>query len=196
VLREPFIVLVSQSVPFDGGALRDKYHLSTSRNVSINRPFRIRIKQASPKDAHGIVLLANVCIQDLAGTNSRRIAKVISERIRTDLERYPGTCLVACEGKKPVAFSLTEVTGSSASILLLAVDSRYRRKGVGSALVSSTISLLEDAGVEYVDLATPLENEIAQSFWATKGFIDARVKVFSKFLGHHHASRRRRQGRE
>ena len=160
------------------------------------RRLPVKIKQALPEDSPEIIRLANACILDLAGTDDRRIVGLVSERIKIDLERHPRTCLVAYEGEKLVGFSLTEVAGSSASILLLAVDSRHRRKGVGSALVSSTVSLLKDSGVGYLDLETPSGNETAQSFWTSRGFADARMRSFSKFLGHRRVSRPRLRGKE
>ena len=105
---------------------------------------------------------------------------VISDRIEFDLALYPRTCLVASNGRGLMGFSLTEVTGSYASIFLLVVNPERRRRGVGSALVADTLNRLADEGVEYVELMTSLENESAQSFWMRQGFKDAKMKVFSK----------------
>ncbi|MGA1975276.1 MAG: GNAT family N-acetyltransferase [Conexivisphaerales archaeon] len=105
---------------------------------------------------------------------------VISDRIEFDLALYPRTCLVASNGRGLMGFSLTEVTGSYASIFLLVVNPERRRRGVGSALVADTLNRLADEGVEYVELMTSLENESAQSFWMRQGFKDAKMKVLSK----------------
>jgi ribosomal-protein-alanine N-acetyltransferase len=143
----------------------------------------IRIREASLTDLRGIILLANTCIMELAGTKGGKIARAVSERITIDLKLYPTTSLVACDGEELVGFSLTEIVGSFASILLLAVSPKHRRTGVGSALVNATISRLKEGGVKYVELMTPSENEQAQSFWISEGFEDAKMKVFSRFLG-------------
>lgn len=149
----------------------------------------IEIRQASLKDLRPIMRLANRCILDLAGTKRRRIFQVISDRIKLDLTLYPRTCLVASNGRGLVGFSLTEATGSYASIFLLAVNPQYRRRGVGSALVSDTLNRLVDEEVEYVELMTSLENESAQSFWMRQGFTDAKMKVFSRVSRRRNARR-------
>jgi ribosomal protein S18 acetylase RimI-like enzyme len=137
------------------------------------------------------MFLAKACILDLAGTKDKRIVQAISERIKIDLELYPRTCLVVHDGEGLVGFSLTEVTGSCASIFLLAVDSRHRRSGIGSTLVVDTLNRLKDKGVKYVELATPSENESSQTFWISKGFTDAKMRVFSRFLSRRDIHQRR-----
>jgi ribosomal protein S18 acetylase RimI-like enzyme len=52
----------------------------------------------------------------------------------------------------------------------LAVTARFRRQGIGEALLAATIDWFRERGVTRVELRVSASNEVASAFWEKQGF--------------------------
>ena len=91
-------------------------------------------------------------------------------------------CIVAMEGTRIAGFVLTEENPPLAHVITLDVAESYRRKGIGSALLTESEKGLAFRGVRHVLLETAIENEPAVAFWQRHGYrIEATMKRY--YLG-------------
>jgi len=60
--------------------------------------------------------------------------------------------------------------GSVGYVELIAVDSRYRRKGIGRALLKTLLNRFQSSGIDIVDLDVPAEQEAAVELYKKLGF--------------------------
>jgi len=67
-------------------------------------------------------------------------------------------------------FLIARVTGDEAEILNMAVDTAHRRKGIGSALLSATISAARAQSAKNIYLEVRESNSAATSFYRRHGF--------------------------
>jgi len=67
-------------------------------------------------------------------------------------------------------FLIARVTGDEAEILNMAVDTAHRRKGIGSALLSATISVAQAQSAKDIYLEVRESNSAATSFYRQHGF--------------------------
>jgi ribosomal-protein-alanine N-acetyltransferase len=65
------------------------------------------------------------------------------------------------------------IMADEAEILNLAVDSNSRRRGIGSRLISESITACKAAGVKSIYLEVRYSNEAARSFYSRMGFMGA-----------------------
>jgi [ribosomal protein S18]-alanine N-acetyltransferase len=79
-------------------------------------------------------------------------------------------CLVAEEGKKLAGFILAEANPPLAHIITLDVAEEYRRKGVGTMLLSEMEKHFQYHGVHSVLLETAVDNEHGIAFWQHHGY--------------------------
>jgi len=85
------------------------------------------------------------------------------------LERNPGLSFVAVDGAAVVATILCGHDGRRGLIHHLAVAPRYRRAGLGRALVSRALSALRSEGIEKCHLLVFDENGAGRTFWNRVG---------------------------
>ena len=91
-------------------------------------------------------------------------------------------CIVAADGKRIAGFILTEENPPLAHIITLDVAETYRRKGVGTAVLSESEKNLALRGVRSILLETAIDNEGAVAFWKRHGYrIEAVLKRY--YLG-------------
>ena len=79
-------------------------------------------------------------------------------------------CLVATEEAKIVGFILTEENAPLAHIITLDVMAKFRRRGIGSALLTQSEKNLARRGVRHILLETAIDNEAAIAFWKHHGY--------------------------
>ena len=85
--------------------------------------------------------------------------------------RLPGAdCLVAEEEGQIVGFLLAEHAGQRAHLITLDVLERYRRRGIGTALLRAMEEKLATGGVQQIELETATGNEAAVAFWHKHGY--------------------------
>ena len=88
-------------------------------------------------------------------------------------------CLVALEDSHIAGFILTEENPPLAHIITLDVADKYRRSGIGSALLAESERNLALRGVRHVLLETAVSNETAIAFWQRHGYrIEATLKRY------------------
>jgi ribosomal-protein-alanine N-acetyltransferase len=90
--------------------------------------------------------------------------------------------LVAMENTQIAGFVLTEENPPLAHVITLDVAEKFRRQGVGSALLTESERNLALRGVRHVLLETATDNQPAVAFWQRHGYrIQATLKRY--YLG-------------
>lgn len=85
--------------------------------------------------------------------------------------RLPGAhTLVALDGAKPIGFILSEYDGPRAHIITLDVLEPFRRRHVGSNLLTTQEAWLAGQGVRHIVLETATDNLPAIAFWQKHGY--------------------------
>lgn len=109
------------------------------------------------------------------------------EGIEKFLKRNPTSCFVAIEDDVAVGAVIAGEDGRRGYIYHLAVNPKYRNKGIGTALVNNVMNALETLGINKVALLTFKRNEVANAFWEKQGFttredINYRNKQIKEFV--------------
>src|SRR5262245_42736485 len=86
------------------------------------------------------------------------------------LARNPGMSAVALDTAHVVGAILCGHDGRRGTIHHLAVASAYRRRGVGSELVSYTLRRLHEADIPRCNLFLYDDNEVGRRFWEHHGW--------------------------
>lgn len=92
------------------------------------------------------------------------------EGISFYLNRNPKTCFTAWEDGKLVGAILAGHDGRRGYLYHLAVDSAYRRKGIGRQLVEQSLAALSSLGIQKVALVAFTYNQNGNVFWEKMGF--------------------------
>ena len=90
--------------------------------------------------------------------------------LRYFLSLRSADCLVAMEGGHIVGFILTEENRPLGHVITLDVAEKFRRKGIGSALLAESEKDLALRGVRHVLLETAANNEAGVAFWQRHGY--------------------------
>ena len=85
-------------------------------------------------------------------------------------QRNPTSCFIAIEDNIVVGAVIAGNDGRRGYIYHLAVNPRYRNKGIGTALVNDVMKALENLGINKVALVAFKRNEAANTFWEKQGF--------------------------
>ena len=83
---------------------------------------------------------------------------------------FPDLFIVAEIGTQIGGYMITGHFGHKGHIISIAVDPSCRKRGVGSALVQSTLRALKERGVNEVDLDVRVTNRTGVAFWKHFGF--------------------------
>ena len=86
------------------------------------------------------------------------------------LARNPGMCFVARDGVKLVGAVLCGHEGRRGYLNHLAVSEKYRRQGIGTALVGRCSTALKEAGIAKCNLFVFAANDGAMEFWRKIGW--------------------------
>jgi ribosomal protein S18 acetylase RimI-like enzyme len=73
-------------------------------------------------------------------------------------------------GERICGFILLHSAGRQGHIVSLDVDSKFRRRGVGSMLLAAAEERMECRGVRHIELETAVDNAAAVSFWRRHEF--------------------------
>ena len=123
------------------------------------------IRLMTPADYAGIYALWLACTG--MGLNDVDDSE---EGIARYLRRNPSTCFVAEENGVLCGAILSGHDGRRGFIYHTAVHPDFRRRGVGSALVSAALEALKNEGISKVALVVFARNEAGNAFWARQGF--------------------------
>ena len=85
--------------------------------------------------------------------------------------RFPGAeCVIAEENGNTAGFCLTAHQRARGTIITIDVLEKFRRRGVGTALLAEAERKLAAHGVKEIGLETATDNESAIAFWQTHGY--------------------------
>jgi ribosomal protein S18 acetylase RimI-like enzyme len=128
--------------------------------IAANTPVRLAVLT----DAASIAALSRDCIEfGLPWTwREGRVRRSI-------LSRDTNVAVVESEGAI-VGFGVMTYADDEASLLLFAVDSTHRRRGIGSAILLWLEDVARAAGVERIRLETRRESIAARSFYNELGY--------------------------
>ena len=92
------------------------------------------------------------------------------EGIGRFLNRNPSTCFVAEDGQKIVGVIIDGNDGRRGYIYHTAVSPDYRRRGIGSKLVTAAMNALKEQGINKAALVVFSKNQDGNRFWERMGF--------------------------
>ena len=92
------------------------------------------------------------------------------EGIDKYLRRNPSTCFIAEDGDAVIGVILAGHDGRRGFIPHMAVAENFRRKGIGTDLLSHALSALKEEGINKVALLVFNLNEAGNTFWESHGF--------------------------
>lgn len=92
------------------------------------------------------------------------------EGIDRFLKRNPDTCFVAEQNGKIIGSIICGNDGRRGYIYHTAVASDYRKKGVGTVLVETTLQALKNLGINKAALVVFSKNTEGNAFWEKLGF--------------------------
>jgi len=92
------------------------------------------------------------------------------ERLTAYLQRNPGQSFVATESKNIIGAVLCGNDGRRGSLNHLAVAAKWRRNGIGTALVERCLMTLEAQGIVKCNIFVYANNQAGQEFWARNGW--------------------------
>ena len=90
--------------------------------------------------------------------------------LRHFLEMPSATCLLAVDGDNVGGFILSEMMGSEAHIVTLDVAEAFRRRGVGSLLLSALENAAVRRGAQSMILESAVNNDAAIALWRRHGY--------------------------
>jgi len=125
-------------------------------------PFHIRL--ASATDAQPIACMSRDCVEVGLGWSWRpaRVQRSIADA---------STNVVVCRDASGLAgFAIMHYGEEEAHLLLLAVDARRRRRGVGSALLAWLEATARTAGLGVIRLEARCTNGAAAAFYGKLGY--------------------------
>lgn len=96
-------------------------------------------------------------------------------------QKYPNDFVVVEVAEKVVGYALGRLKEDGVgSIKMLAVDSDYRRQGIGKELIGFLINKLKESGAKEIFLKLRTSNSAANKFYATLGF--ETIKTIEKYF--------------
>ena len=87
------------------------------------------------------------------------------------LQRNPNTCFVAISHNEIIGTIISGHDGRRGYIYHTAVSEKFRKKGVGQKLVTSSLAALKNEGINKVALVVFSNNNLGNLFWEKLGFI-------------------------
>ena len=97
------------------------------------------------------------------------------DRVQRYLQDRDSNVIVACDQQRLAGFGIMKYKADEAHLLLLAVNTQYRRRGVGKSLVAWLEQTVLTAGVGCIYLETRLLNTAARNFYRKLGYREIRT---------------------
>ena len=86
------------------------------------------------------------------------------------LQRNPNTCFIATFHNEIIGTIISGHDGRRGYIYHTAVSEKFRKKGIGQKLVTSSLSALKTEGINKVVLVVFSKNKLGNLFWEKIGF--------------------------
>ena len=109
--------------------------------------------------------------------------------LRTHMNEKNSLVLVARDGEKMVAYSVSQIQGDlkvikreikTASIVHLFITKNYRRYGIGEKMYAKILKWFRAEGINRVELQVMAKNEAAGSFWRKHGYMDFQNTLYKQ----------------
>ncbi len=126
------------------------------------------IRLARTEDAGAIARMSRDCIETGLGWSWR------PQRVMVAI-RDPNTLVVVAGEERVQGFCIVQFGDEIAHLSLLAVDPKWRRRGLGGKLVGWMLASARVAGIATVHVEMRTTNLTARAFYRTLGFEDAGV---------------------
>lgn len=99
--------------------------------------------------------------------------------VRKSAEREPDGIFVALDGDEVIGYVTVETVPqkSIGRIADLAVDARYRRRGLGTLLIERALTYIKEKGMRLAKIETLANNEAGQAAYPKMGFVEVARQV-------------------
>ena len=104
------------------------------------------------------------------------------ESFVSELSKPTSHLFVAIENNEVVGYAVLETILDEGSLLIIAVDEKYRRKGVAKMLFAKLEDIVTEKELSFITLEVRESNESAINFYDSQGFekIAVRKNYYSK----------------
>ena len=94
------------------------------------------------------------------------------EGVEKFIARNPGLSTVATEDEHIVGAILCGHDGRRATLYHVCVEEKYRKRGIGKAMVVRCMKALQDEGINKVALIAFTHNDVGNAFWKEIGWTE------------------------
>ena len=125
-------------------------------------PSKITLRTYTPEDFETLYEIDHACYEPAIAYSRRELSTYL---------RFPGAdCVLAESDARVVGFCLTSRQGPRGHIITIDVLKKFRRQGLGTALLVEAERRLASNGVREVGLETETSNDSAIAFWQKHGY--------------------------
>lgn len=123
---------------------------------------RLTLRTYTPEDFETLNEIDQACYEPAIAYSKREFRNYL---------RFPGAeCVIAEENGKVAGFCLAAHQQARGYIITIDVLEKFRRRGVGTALLAEAERRLAMHGVKEIGLETATDNESAIAFWQRHGY--------------------------
>lgn len=98
------------------------------------------------------------------------------DSFRSELDKATSQLFVATENNEVVGYAVLETVLDEGSLLIIAVDEKFRRKGVAKQLFSKLEDIAKEKELSFITLEVRVSNESAIHFYDSQGFTKVAVR--------------------
>jgi [ribosomal protein S18]-alanine N-acetyltransferase len=125
-------------------------------------PPPLTLRPYTPEDFDTLYEIDQACYEPAIAYSKREFRNYL---------RFPGAeCAIAEESQEVAGFCLTAHQETRGYIITIDVLEKYRRRGVGAALLAEVERRLAVHGVKEIGLETATDNDSAVAFWQRHGY--------------------------
>ena len=131
-------------------------------------PSKITLRTYTPEDFETLYEIDHACYEPAIAYSRRELSTYL---------RFPGAdCVLAESDARVVGFCLTSRQGPRGHIITIDVLKKFRRHGIGTALLAEAERRLASNAVREVGLETETSNDSAIAFWQKHGYRSVGVR--------------------
>jgi ribosomal protein S18 acetylase RimI-like enzyme len=142
------------------------------------------VRHYMPEDLPALVALARQSHRDSrffrdGNFGAERCEALYEEWIRKSCQSGSGAVLVAVQDERPAGYCTCSVSQDGAgNIGLIAVDPRWRRAGLGTALVEGALGCFRAEGMRAATVVTQGRNTASQRLYQRCGFVTQSIQLW------------------
>ena len=123
---------------------------------------KLTLRSYAPEDFDVLYEIDQACYEPAIAYSKREFRNYL---------RFPGAECVIAEGNgTPAGFCLTAHQQARGYIITIDVLEKFRRRGVGTALLTEAERRLAELGVKEIGLETATDDDSAVAFWQHHGY--------------------------